>query len=246
MDSAMYVALSAQVALERRLDIVAQNVANAATAGYRAEEIKFDAMLSKVGLSNPGADPTAFVSEGDTYLSRRAGDLEKTGNQLDVAVRGDGWLAVNTPAGVAYTRDGRMRMLESGDLTTLAGYPVLDVGRAPLSLDPNAGAPIITRDGMITQDGKQVGAIGLFSIDPNTKLRRSENATVIPEGPANEVLDFTTNGVLQGFVEGSNVRPVMEISRLIMVSRSFEAASAMIDKSDSTAQEAIKTLGDTS
>ena len=73
MDSAMYVALSAQVALERRLDTIAQNVANAATAGYRAEEIKFDAVLYKVGLSNPGADPTAFVSAGDTYLSRRAG-----------------------------------------------------------------------------------------------------------------------------------------------------------------------------
>ena len=241
MDSAMHVALSAQIALERRLDTIAQNVANLGTAGYRAEEMKFDAVLSKVG-----ADSTAFVSDGDTYLSRRAGPLDKTDNPLDVAVQGDAWFAVNTPKGVAYTRDGRLRMLESGDLTTLDGSPILDVGRAPLSVDPDAGPPIIARDGMITQNGQQVGAIGLFMIDPATPLKRAENSAVLPQGPVTEVLDFSTNGVVQGFVEGANVQPIMEISRLIAVSRAFEAANAMIEKSESTSQEAIKVLGETS
>src|SRR5262245_33624348 len=111
MDSGMYVAISAQVALERRLDTIAQNVANLGTAGYRADEIKFDAEMSKAG-----EDSTAFVSSGETYISRRAGALTQTDNPLDVAVQGDGWFAINTPRGVAYTRDGRMRMLESGAL----------------------------------------------------------------------------------------------------------------------------------
>ncbi len=240
MDSSLYVALSAQVALERRLDTIAQNVANLSTVGYRADEVKFDAMLSKAG-----SDSTAFVSSGDTFISRRAGGLTKTDNDLDVAVQGEGWLAINTPSGVVYTRDGRMRMLASGELQTLNGYAVLDVGRAPLSLDPGAGPPVIARDGMITQHGQQVGAIGLFSIDPATNLKRFENSGVIPEGNASEILDFSTNGVVQGFVEDANINPISEISKLIAVTRAFEAASSTIETSDSTAQQAIKTLGDT-
>ena len=238
--NAMYVVLSAQMALEKKLDIIAQNVANLGTVGYRADEVKFDAAMEKAASGGS----TAFVSGGDTFISRRAGALTKTDNPLDVAVQGDGWFAIKAPGGTVYTRDGRMRLLESGELTTLNGYPVLDVGGAPISIDPSAGAPIIARDGMITQRGQQVGAIGLFRIDPDTTLDRSENSGVIPKGPAEEILDFGTNGVVQGFVEESNVNPIMEISRLIEVSRAFEAVSGAIDKSDSTAQEAIKTLGD--
>lgn len=240
MDS-MYVALSAQVALERKLDTIAQNVANLGTVGYRADEIKFEEELSRAA-----SESTAFVSSGDVYISRSPGQLTKTDNALDVAVQGTGWLAIQTPSGVAYTRDGRMRLMESGELTTLTGYAVLDVGRAPITLDPTAGAPIIARDGMIMQGGQQLGAIGLFRIDPATKLDRFENSGVVPQGPADEILDFSTNGVVQGFVEEANVNPIMEISRLIEVSRAFEAISAAIDKSESTATNAIKTLGATS
>ena len=160
-------------------------------------------------------------------------------------MQGDGWFAVQGPNGVAYTRDGRMRMLDSGDLVTLGGLPVLDVGRAPLTLNPAAGPPVITRDGMINQAGAQVGAIGLFAIDPNARLERVEGSAVTTSGPVTEVLDFTSNGVVQGFVEGANVRPVMEISRLIAVSRAFDAANSMIEKSETSSKDAIKVLGDT-
>jgi flagellar basal-body rod protein FlgF len=240
MDS-MYVALSAQVALERKLDTIAQNVANLGTVGYRADEIKFDQELSKAASGS-----TAFVSSGDTYMSRRPGALTKTDNALDVAVQGNGWFAMQTPSGVVYTRDGRMRLLESGELQTLNGYAILDVGRSPITLDPTAGPPIIARDGMIMQAGQQLGAIGLFRIDPATKLDRFENSGVVPQGPAEEVLDFSANGVVQGFVEEANVNPIMEISHLIEVSRAFEALSAAIQQSESTSQNAIKTLGATS
>jgi len=235
----MYVVLSAQVALEKKLDTIAQNVANLGTVGYRADEVKFAAEMEKAA-----SESIAFVSAGDTYISLRPGTLTKTDNALDVAVQGEGWFAIKAPSGVVYTRDGRMRLLESGELTTLNGYSVLDVGRAPLTLDPTAGPPIIARDGMITQSGQQVGAIGLFRIDPETRLERFENSGVVPQGTADEILDFGLNGVVQGFVEESNVNPIMEISRLIEVSRAFEAVSAAVDKSDTISQEAIKTLGE--
>ena len=92
MQSNLYVSLSGQLALQRRLDTIANNLANVSTAGFRSEEIKFSSLVSRTG-----ADPVAFATEGETYLSRTPGALVKTDNPLDVAVQGDAWLAINTP-----------------------------------------------------------------------------------------------------------------------------------------------------
>lgn len=238
MQSSLYVSLSAQLSLQRRLDTIANNVANANTAGFRSEEVKFEQLLSRTP-----ADPVAFASKGDTYLSRRTGELVKTDNALDVAVNGDAWLAINTPGGTVYTRDGRMRITEAGELQTLNGHPVLDVGGAPIQLDPAAGPLQIARDGMITQNGRQIGAIGLFSIDSKAKLTRAENAGVVPDLPAIPALDFSKVGVTQGFVERSNVNPVLEMTRLIGVSRAFDAVTAAMTESETSLRDAVKTLG---
>jgi flagellar basal-body rod protein FlgF len=238
MQSGLYVALSGQVALERRLQTIATNVANMNTAGYRADGVSFEALLAKTGSST-----VAFADKGTDFISRRMGGVSKTENPLDVAVQGDAWLAIKTPAGTAYTRDGRMTVNESGELTTLNGYSVLDAGGAAILVDPSAGAPDIARDGMISQKGTQVGALGLFTIDDDAKLTRYDNSGVIPDKPANAVLDFTANGVVQGFVEGSNVNPIMEMTKLIAVSRAFDGINAATEKSESSMTDAIKTLG---
>jgi flagellar basal-body rod protein FlgF len=241
MQSNLYVALSAQMALQKRLETIANNVANSSTAGFRAEEVKFETLLSELSL-----DPVAYASPGTPYLSRRGGEMVRTDNLFDVAVEGDAWLAIEAPSGPVYTRDGRMQMAATGELQTLNGYPVLDVGGAPILLDPNAGPPRIARDGMITQNNNQVGALGLFSIDEKANLTRFENSGVIPDLPATPALDFAKVGVAQGYMERSNVNPVMEISRLIAVSRAFEAVTAAINDSESSLQEAITTLGSNS
>ena len=165
MQSGLYVALSGQVALERRLQTIAANVANMNTIGYRADGVSFEAQMAKAGDS-----VVAFASGGADFISRQTGGMSKTGNPLDVAVQGDAWLAIKTPAGTVYTRDGRMTISETGELTTLNGYSVLDAGGAPILLDATAGPPDISRDGMITQNHAQVGALGLYSIDDNAKL----------------------------------------------------------------------------
>ena len=241
MQSSLYVSVSAQLALLRRIEAIANNVANATTAGFRAEEVKFETLLSEVSL-----DPVAYASAGTPYLSRRGGEVVRTDNMFDVAVEGDAWLAIEAPGGPAYTRDGRMQMAATGELRTLTGYPVLDVGCAPILLDPNAGPPIIARDGMITQNNNQVGALGLFSIDEKANLTRFENSGVTSDLPVTPALDFAKVGVAQGYIERANVNTVMEISRLIAVSRAFEAVTAAINDSESSLQEAITTLGSTS
>jgi flagellar basal-body rod protein FlgF len=239
MSIVQYVGLSAQIALERRMEAIARNVANLGTAGYRAEGIKFESLLSR----RIGEESVVYAGIDEAYVSLDAGPLGQTGNPLDVAVQGDAWLAIQTPDGTVYTRDGRMKMLETGELVSLNDHPVLDAGGAPLLLDPIGGPPQIARDGMITQGGIEVGAIGLFAIDPQAQLSRYDNSGVVPDRAAEPVLDFDANGVAQGFVEGANVNPVLELTKLIMVSRSFESATSAIEQSEKSLEDAIKTLG---
>jgi flagellar basal-body rod protein FlgF len=238
MQSSLYVALSGQVALQKRLDTIANNIANVNTGGYRAEEVSFSSIYARAG-----AAPTAFASSGESFITRRPGETVATGGALDVAVQGDGWFALRAPGGIAYTRDGRMHMDASGALLSVNNYPVVDAGGAGILLDPAGGPPVIAQDGMITQDGRQIGALGLFTLDPNAKLSRADNSAVFSDLPATPVLDFTANGVVQGMTEGSNVNPVLEMTRMIAVTRFFESAGNAVQSTESSLLDAIKTLG---
>jgi flagellar basal-body rod protein FlgF len=238
MRTNLYVSLSAQVALQKRLDTVANNIANVNTGGFRADGITFETALSKAAEA-----PTAFVTTGATYISRLKGSVTQTGDPLDVAIQGDGWLAIQTPDGVAYTRDGRLQMTAAGDLQTLNGYPVLDAGGAAMQLQADGGQPTIAPDGMITQNGRQIGALGLFSIPENAKLARFDNSAVVPDAAATPILDFSTNSIEQGFSEGSNVNPVLELTKLIEIQRTFDSISTANQTSETNLNDAIKTLG---
>jgi len=241
MQPSLYVSLSGQMSLMRRLETLAHNVANVNTAGFRAEEIKFDQLVSRKTDA-----PTAFVSAGETYLSRQAGEVVRTDNPFDVAVNGDAWFGFQGPNGTVYTRDGRMVMTPEGELRTITGYPVVDVGGAPIQLNPTGGTPAISRDGTITQGQTRAGVIGLFTIPDQAKLTRFENSGVLPDIAAEPALDFNRVGVMQGFMEQANVNPVSEISRLIQIQRSFDSISNSMSQSEETMTSAIRTLGETS
>jgi flagellar basal-body rod protein FlgF len=207
MDSALYVALSSQVALEKRLTTLADNVANANTVGYRATEVKFEQLVDK----RRPAD-VAFVSSGENYLSTDSGGLKQTGNALDFAVQGDGWFAIETPSGMA-------------------------------QLDSAGGEPEVARDGGLRQNGALLGAIGLFAFDPADGYARHENSAILPAGEPEAIVDRFDVGVVQGFVENSNVNALAEMTQLIMVTRQFENISALIRDSEGVTEQAIRTLG---
>jgi len=238
MQDGLYVALSAQVALDKRLTTIADNVANMSTVGFRATEVKFNDIVSGVGQNS-----VSFASPGDTYLSPKAGGLRETQNPFDFAIQGDAWFGIETPAGTVMTRDGRFTMTDTGQLVTHEGYPVLDAGGAPIQLNPLNGPPEAGRDGVIYQNGQLVGSIGLFAYDPGPNFNRFGNSGVIPTGQPEPIVDRIDVGVAQGFVEESNVNPVLEMTRLIMVQRSFENAMAMTRDTESTFDDAVKTLG---
>lgn len=238
MQDGLYVALSSQIALEKRLNTIADNVANSSTVGFRATGVKFEDLVSGLGEGS-----VSFASTGNTFLAGETGPLRETGNPLDFAIQGDAWFAIETPVGTVMTRDGRFAMNENGQLVTHEGYAVLDSGGGPLQLDPRNGAPSAGADGMISQDGNQVGAIGLFTFQPGANFQRYGNSGIVPPGEPEPVVDRIDVGIAQGFLEDSNVNPVREMTRLIMVQRAFENTAALIRNSDASYEEAIKTLG---
>lgn len=239
METGIYVALSSQVALEQRLATLADNVANANTVGFRATEVKFEDVLSK-----SGNDSVHYVDTGKEFLSEQNGALAETGNSFDVAIRGNAYFQVQTPSGPALTRDGRFSMTPTGQIVTVQGYPVLDAGGAPIQVAPNGGAQIgVGKDGSIQVNGNRVAALGLFQANMNDGYVRVGGSAFIPKSGAQAVVDRIDAGVVQGFVEESNVNPVQEMTRLIMVQRNFEDVSAMMQKSETSLEDAIKTLG---
>ena len=238
MDANSPVGLSGQIALTRRLETIANNIANAGTAGYRAEAVTFATVVSK---TEPFV--TSFAFGGGPHVDMTSGGFTQTGNPLDVAVRGGAFLAISTPQGTAYTRDGRMQMLPAGDLVSLQGHPILDSGGGPLTADPRGGALVIGGDGTIRQDGRTIGALGLFDIDLSPGYKRYENSAFLPSATPTPVEDFTSSSIVQGFTEQSNVNPIIEMTRLISVQRAFEAMSTSLEQRDQALRETIQGLG---
>ena len=238
MEGSLYVSVAGQRHLERQLEVIAHNMANVNTAGYRAEMVDFKSLVSKTPEDN-----VYYPQIAKLYPALEQGPHIRTDSPLDVAIDGDAWFAINTPEGTALTRDGRFSISQFGELLSTEGYPVLDAGGAPIQLDPNGPAPEVTGDGRILSDGRQVGNIGVF-VSPveNFKARYTNSAFLtevepIPVAAGNDVK------LNQGFIEGSNVNAMNELAHLMTISRTFESVTSLIGKVDDTLARSVRELG---
>jgi flagellar basal-body rod protein FlgF len=136
-----------------------------------------------------------------------------------------------------------MKLSDTGALETINGNAVLDAGGSPIQLDSGGAPPTIGADGMINQNGRQVAAIGLYALDGGAKLTRAGNSGFTTDKPAEPILDFTQNGVVQGAIEGANVNPIQEMTKLIAVTRSFDGVNNEVTQTENSVTDAIKTLG---
>ena len=238
MQTGLYVSLSSQIALDRRLTTLADNVANSTTVGFRATEVKFNQVVS----DQKSAD-VAFVSQGEEFLSTRNGGLTQTNGALDFAIKGEAWFQVETPSGPTLTRDGRFTLTDAGELVTLNGYPVLDAGGGPIQIDGNAGPIMLSADGQLNQGGRPVAALGIFEADLSAGFVRAGNSGIIPSNRPQPIVDRVDAGVVQGYVEESNVNAIGEMTQLIQVTRAFENIAALMRSSEDTMNEAVRTLG---
>ena len=238
MQSGLYIALAGQRVIQTQLQVVANNVANINTTGFRAETVSFDSLVS---LAEP--DGLNFPVQAGITPSLAQGTLTQTGSPLDMAIAGDGWFAIATPAGTAYTRDGRMVIDTFGELRTVAGHAVLDSAQAPIVVNPNGGAIDISPEGRITQDGRTVGDIGVFELPADAFERRYENAAFVSETEAVAVVLGGESQVRQGFIERSNVNATGEMANLITITRIFESLQSTIADAESALQRAIREIG---
>ncbi|UXS30748.1 flagellar basal-body rod protein FlgF [Agrobacterium tumefaciens] len=241
MQSGLYVALSSQIALERRLTTISDNMANVNTVGFRGSEVKFDEMVAK--NHNDMNAKVAFVSQGNDYLSTRQGAFEQTGNSFDFAIKGDAWFSLDTPDGQILTRDGRFTMRPDGALISSSGYPVLDAGGGPIQLNANGGPITVGLDGAIRQNENIVATLGIFQADFSQGFLRHPNSGVKPVAQPTPVVNNHEVGVVQGYLEESNVNGISQMTQLIQVNRAFESISSLMRDTESTFGEGIKTLG---
>jgi flagellar basal-body rod protein FlgF len=238
MQTGLYVSLSSQLALDRRLTTLADNVANSTTVGFRATEVKFNQVISDQKVAD-----VAFVSQGDEFISQRSGGITETGGALDFAIKGDAWFQVETPSGPTLTRDGRFTLTDAGELVTLNGYPVLDAGGGPIQIDATNGTIQLSADGQLNQNGRPVASLGLFSADLAGGFTRAGNSGIISKIPPEPVVDRVDAGVVQGYVEESNVNAIGEMTQLIQVTRAFESIASLMRDSEESMNEAVRTLG---
>src|SRR6185312_11727364 len=152
MENATYVALSSQMAIQRQMDVVANNLANASTPAFKGEEMLFSQYLVRPSGQR---SPIAFVQDAGTVRDLREGPITQTGNPLDLAISGQGYFAVQTPLGVRYTRNGHFQLDSQGQIVTSQGYPVLTNSGQPLVVPANTHGITVATDGTVSvgQDG---------------------------------------------------------------------------------------------
>lgn len=230
MDSGYYAATAGLAAQTQALELVAHNLANLSTAGYRGQQTTFRSLLAGNGVesANPlNAAVNNFGVLSGSRLDLSSGSLAPTGNPLDVAVAGSGFLAVQSAQGVLYTRDGSFHLTPTGQLVTSGGNGVLGE-QGPVIL-PN-GAVSISSDGTISVNGEVVDKLQLAEFSVGTNLTAVGNATY--SAPAGSVVVAANSSVQQGMLEGSNVSPTEGVVELIAVQRNTEMLSRALSALD--------------
>lgn len=224
MDNTTYTALTRQSGLLQEMQVLANNIANASTTGYRAEGILFSEHVKALGPDTESLS-MATARVRDTVMTQ--GSMAQTGGTFDLAIEGDGFFLIETPQGQRLTRSGMFGPNDQGDLVTADGYQVLDPGGAPVFVPAGAGPIGIGADGTISANGAAIGQIGLVApTDPNQMIR--ESGTLFDSRGG---IDAAPDGlILQGFLESSNVNPIQQISRMIEVQRAYELGQGFLEK----------------
>ncbi|NDR58532.1 flagellar hook-basal body complex protein [Aliiruegeria sabulilitoris] len=234
--SAGYVTLSRQSGLLNEMQSIANNIANMSTTGFRREGVVFSEFIKSAGDADQSVSMAAARGRN---LDLSQGSLEPTDGTFDVAIEGDGFFLVETPDGQRLTRAGSFLPGDMGDLMTPDGYFVLDEGAAPIFVPPDVGNVSIATDGTISADGRPLGRIGVVTPTDSASLKR-EGDTLFSAAEDFEPVEFPR--VLQGFVEGSNVNPVIEMARMIEVQRSYELGQSFSERESKRLSSLIDTL----
>lgn len=239
MDNPLYITLSRQVGLDRAMRIVANNIANMTTTGFRREGAVFAEIVDKLRVDGGAVSQTAALVRTTDFSQ---GVLRQTGNDFDLAIEGDGFFVVETPDGLALTRNGNFTRAATGEIMMADGARLADEGGAPIQVPPTDEPIVIAADGTMSVGGQPIARVGVVTVADETALtRKAEGRFVLPEGAA-EFAPAENARIFQGFLEQSNVNPVREMTRMIEIQRAYEAGQALLSSDDERQRLAARVM----
>lgn len=242
MENSIYIGLSKQVALRSQMDLIANNVANMSTPGYRSQNMVFSEYLNKSPASPdvPVKDDISQVLDYGHYQSTESGPIKQTGNQTDVALNGPGYFGVQTPDGVLYTRAGNFQLNVNGALVTGSGDPVVDQGGGEIVIPEDSTEIRIDRKGVIANQDGEIAQLMIVEFADEQQLEATGKGLYrAPEGLAAEAQNTVA---MQGMLESSNVNPILEMTRMIDVLRSYQSTQGMLTDEHERQKDMISRL----
>jgi len=226
-------ALWQQTTLMRRMDMIADNVANASTPGFKSE-------LMVVQLeTRHSLGGERLVERVTSARDSREGTFTQTGNPLDLAIHGEGYFALETPLGERFTRNGHFTLDAEGQLVSSSGHPVLADDGRPIVLTPTEQDIEIAADGTVSTEAGQIATVGVVKFADDNLLRRTPDGLFAADAEPEPALDAK---VAQGFIEQSNVQPVTEMVEMMQVMRDFRAAQQVIEDEHNRMRRTMQVL----
>lgn len=236
MESPLIIAMSRQMASRDQVESIANNIANMNTNAFKGERTVFNKYLTP----DNGTAQMTFPKYVGIHRDTAAGPINATGNPLDVALRGDGFMVIQTPQGPRYTRDGHFNINSQNQLVTGRNLPVLGDADQPIVIPPGTADITITEGGSISADGQQIAKLKLVGFDNLQRLQRTGDGLYTTDAAPQPA---TKTDVLQGNLEGANVQPILEITKMIEASRVYQSSQKVINSEDERIRDAITRLG---
>lgn len=230
METPTYIALSRQLGLQRQMDVVANNMANVNTNGFKAEGMVFSEYLIRAEKTTK----LSYVQELATFRDQSEGNIQITGNDLDLTIQGEGYFVVQSPDGPIYTRNGRFQLNADGEVVNQSGYPVM-AGGAAVIINPEDGPLNVSEDGVLSADVTQGGNVPIIygQLDivsfADPQLLKAAGASGFTADQPAEPTPLEDFKVQQRMLEGSNVNSVMTMTDMIKVQRSYQSIQKFLE-----------------
>lgn len=242
MENALMVGLSRQLVLRKKMNITANNIANMSTTGFKVEKILLQRFNQTGASQADGPATVSFVKDRGMVRDFRTGQIEHTGRALDLALSGRGFFVVETDDGIRYTRDGRFSVDNNGTLSTADGKAVLDDSDSPIVLNTTDETPVITKAGSVQVGGQEIARLKIADFAALSTLHKTGEGRFEAPADAPELTVQNPN-IMQSALERSNVVPIMEMNRMIEITRSYQSISNLLNQEQNLTRRAIQRLG---
>ncbi len=243
MENIAAIALSNQIVLRRQMEIIANNMANISTPGFKGQNLAFKEYIDK---GDVGDDRTSYVNAAGVNTDYTQGSMQHTGSDFDLAINGEGYFTIGGPNGTRYTRNGNFRPDSNGQLVSGTGDPVLNTNGTPIIIPSAADKITVSQNGGVYAGTTLLGRVGIVKFANADLLEREDSGLYMLPAGSNETPEPVERPrIYQGMLEGSNVEGILEMTKMMEVSRAYESAQKVVEKEDDRLRNAMRRLSQT-